>query len=140
MASGTARKIARCVYEAARDEGPCNPKDGGLRRLMSRKKKRSDESPFLDFPRHVADRLAQLFLTQKEIVTDPRREPAAPCRFDQQTPCRAIARRGDPALAACAFTTGVGDQSDSAASMWASRRSRRTVAASTAAMQSSSTV
>jgi hypothetical protein len=27
-----------------------------------------------NFPRHVADRLAQLFLTQKEIVTDPRRE------------------------------------------------------------------
>ena len=69
--------------------------------------RQTDESPFLDFPRHVADRLAQLFLTQKEIVTDPRREPAAPCRLDQQTPRRAIARRGSAALAACAFTTGV---------------------------------
>jgi hypothetical protein len=37
--------------------------------------RQTDESPFLDFPRHVADRLDQLFLTQKEIVTDLRREP-----------------------------------------------------------------
>ena len=33
---------------------------------------------FLGFPRYVADRLAQLLLTQKEIATDPRREPVAP--------------------------------------------------------------
>jgi hypothetical protein len=45
----------------------------------------------------------------------------------------AVATSAKPRSACSAFTTGVSDQSDSAASMWASRRSRRTVAASTAA-------
>ena len=51
-------------------------------------------------------------------------------------------RRRDaiPRSACNARTIGASDQSASAASIWASKRSRRAVAASTAAMQSSSTM
>jgi hypothetical protein len=52
--------------------------------------------------------------------------------------CRNHRRHACSACSAC--TTVASDQSGSAASMWASRRSRRAVAASTAAMQSSSTM
>src|ERR1035441_2244813 len=83
----------------------------------------STTQSFLGFPRYVAYRLAQLLLTQKEIATDPRRKPVAPRRLNQHAPCRAIARLGDPALTSCA-STGM----------------RRAVAASTAAIQSSSTM
>ena len=52
----------------------------------------------------------------------------------------AAATRAIPRSACRARTTGASDQSGSAASIWVSRRSRRDVAASTAAMQSSNTM
>jgi len=68
----------------------------------------STTQSFLGFPRYVADRLAQRFLTQQEIATDPRRKPVAPRRLNQHAPCRAIARLGDPALTSCASTGMLG--------------------------------